>query len=319
MDFEYGPSLVANCLFIGNAGPSAGAAYVSRGATAVFANCTFDRNRATTNAGALVTISELPGYVTTSTVTNCILWKSSPAEIYAAADPDTILSVTYSDVLGGHAGEGNLNPPRNPRFVGGPSGYSTAFVYDTARYKTTLTHAGAGFQPNTLAGAILWTTHDSQDMPYFITANDAESITVWGDATQGGAVPSPVAYAIIDYHLADDSPCVDTGRDTSGTEFGEITGDLNGEPRGQDGAWDGPTGPPSPGDGSDYDMGAFETVPVFHPADIDRSGSVDAVDVQLVINQALRIATGMPCDIDRNGAVDAVDVQLVINAALGLR
>jgi hypothetical protein len=150
-------------------------------------------------------------------------------------------------------------------------------------------------------------------------ANDTESISVWGDATKGGTVSSPVAYAIINYHLAPDSPCIDAGRDASGIAFGSVTDDFDGEPRGQDGASDGPTGPPAPGDGSDYDMGAFEAEPGFHPADVDHSGDVDAVDVQLVINAALGIATGMPCDVDRSGEVNAVDVQFVINAALGIR
>ena len=52
------------------------------------------------------------------------------------------------------------------------------------------------------------------------------------------------------------------------------------------------------------------------PGDVDGSYEVDAVDVQLVINEALGIETGGDCDQDENGVVDAVDVQLVINAAL---
>jgi hypothetical protein len=51
-------------------------------------------------------------------------------------------------------------------------------------------------------------------------------------------------------------------------------------------------------------------------ADIDSSGVVDAVDVQLVINAALNLAIQGDADIDDNNEVDAVDVQLVINAAL---
>jgi len=58
-----------------------------------------------------------------------------------------------------------------------------------------------------------------------------------------------------------------------------------------------------------------------NPADINRDGNVNAVDVQLVINAAL----GLPinpfddnADVNNSGGVNAVDVQLVINAALGL-
>ena len=52
--------------------------------------------------------------------------------------------------------------------------------------------------------------------------------------------------------------------------------------------------------------------------DVNFSGNVDAIDVQMTINAALGLAGIYSCDINRNFAVDAIDVQLVINAALGL-
>jgi len=52
--------------------------------------------------------------------------------------------------------------------------------------------------------------------------------------------------------------------------------------------------------------------------DVNGDGVVNAVDVQLAINEALGISTGFGCDIDGNGFVNALDVQLVINAALGI-
>lgn len=53
-------------------------------------------------------------------------------------------------------------------------------------------------------------------------------------------------------------------------------------------------------------------------ADADGSGSVNAVDVQTVINAALgNSGQGVP-DINGDGSVNAVDVQLVINGALGI-
>lgn len=52
--------------------------------------------------------------------------------------------------------------------------------------------------------------------------------------------------------------------------------------------------------------------------DVNGNGEINAVDVQLVINEALGISTGYSGDIDANGLVNAVDVQLVINGALGL-
>ncbi|MBI5095677.1 MAG: SMP-30/gluconolactonase/LRE family protein [Candidatus Hydrogenedentes bacterium] len=55
------------------------------------------------------------------------------------------------------------------------------------------------------------------------------------------------------------------------------------------------------------------------PEDVDSSGLVDAVDVQLVINAALGLDIhGLNADVNGDSIVDAVDIQLVINAALGL-
>jgi len=126
-------------------------------------------------------------------------------------------------------------------------------------------------------------------MAYVICGNAGESIFVWGDATEGGAVVSPADFAVSPYRLAADSPCRDAGRNTSAAEYGGVTTDILGAPRGSDGRGDGPTGPPAPGDGSDYDMGAYEMPFSFNPADVNQSGKVDAVDVQLVINAALGI------------------------------
>ena len=53
-------------------------------------------------------------------------------------------------------------------------------------------------------------------------------------------------------------------------------------------------------------------------ADINGDSSVNAVDVQLTINEVLGIETGEDADINRDGSINAVDVQLVINAALGI-
>jgi len=54
------------------------------------------------------------------------------------------------------------------------------------------------------------------------------------------------------------------------------------------------------------------------PEDIDGNGTVDALDVQLVIRAALGLDDNPDADVDGSGAVDATDVQRVIRAALGL-
>jgi hypothetical protein len=58
----------------------------------------------------------------------------------------------------------------------------------------------------------------------------------------------------------------------------------------------------------------------FQAGDIDRSGGIDAVDVQTLVNAALGLSFSGQANLDFDfaGFVNAVDVQLVINAALGL-
>jgi 6-phosphogluconolactonase (cycloisomerase 2 family) len=60
------------------------------------------------------------------------------------------------------------------------------------------------------------------------------------------------------------------------------------------------------------------TEPSGEPTDINDDETIDAVDVQLVINAALGISISFDADVDDNDAVDAVDIQLVINAVLGV-
>jgi len=62
----------------------------------------------------------------------------------------------------------------------------------------------------------------------------------------------------------------------------------------------------------------FNTIGVIINGDVNGDGDVNALDVQLVINEALGIDTGYDCDLNGDGSVNALDVQLVINAALGI-
>jgi hypothetical protein len=55
-----------------------------------------------------------------------------------------------------------------------------------------------------------------------------------------------------------------------------------------------------------------------NPTDLNGDDTIDAVDVQLIINSALGLGGTSNGDVDNSGEIDAVDVQLVINAALGL-
>ena len=56
--------------------------------------------------------------------------------------------------------------------------------------------------------------------------------------------------------------------------------------------------------------------PSWDPIDVDKSGAVNAVDVQLVVNALLGLPIGYNADVDGSGRLDAVDLQLVILAVL---
>lgn len=57
-------------------------------------------------------------------------------------------------------------------------------------------------------------------------------------------------------------------------------------------------------------------VPAVHPYDVDGSGTLDAVDVQLVVNAALGRPVAVDADLNASGRVDAVDLQLIVQALL---
>jgi len=58
---------------------------------------------------------------------------------------------------------------------------------------------------------------------------------------------------------------------------------------------------------------------VLIAGDVDKSGDVDAVDVQLVINGALELPVAQLTDVDYDLQTNVADIQLVINAVLGIR
>lgn len=64
---------------------------------------------------------------------------------------------------------------------------------------------------------------------------------------------------------------------------------------------------------------SFEMETGNPPADVNDDGSLNATDVQLVINGALGLPIGSAnSDVNNDGSTTAVDVQLVINAVLGI-
>lgn len=94
-----------NCVFSRNAAREAGGGiFASLGhsaSSATLTNCTFSGNRVHQTEGDGGGFALLNG---SATLANCILWGDSPDEISGSS-----VTVTYSDIAGGWAGDGNIN------------------------------------------------------------------------------------------------------------------------------------------------------------------------------------------------------------------
>ena len=53
------------------------------------------------------------------------------------------------------------------------------------------------------------------------------------------------------------------------------------------------------------------------PCDVNADGSINVIDVQLGVNQALGVTPSCTADLNQDGHCDVIDVQRLVNAALG--
>ncbi len=155
-------------------------------------------------------------------------WKNGIESFYTGGDAiDSHVDGAVANV------PGNPNPEFMASIVGA---WTEAPTYDAVSNLTTLTSAGAGFTPGALVGRLI-NPDTSQTRQAFIVDNTGDAIRVPGDITMAsgrfGYVDNDAAFAILDYHLAGSSPCVDAGDGTSVPAT-----DLDGEPRIQHGVVD---------------------------------------------------------------------------------
>ena len=107
---------IVNCSFAGNDVSdiwTPGGAVSEGGAVygdAHLINCSFTLNQALYQGGALA------GMTPDATAVNCVVWGNSPDEV----DPASTPVITYSDVAGGYAGDGNMDV--DPQFVDAAAG-----------------------------------------------------------------------------------------------------------------------------------------------------------------------------------------------------
>lgn len=114
---------------------------------------------------------------------------------------------------------------------------------------------------------------------------------------------------------------LDTDADGDGMDdIDEVTGDpdSDGIPNFLDDDSDGDGEP----DGREARLGSdpYDAMSKPDPLDINGDGAINAIDVQLVINDVLNLAVPpfLTGDTNRDGAVNAADIQQTINAALGI-
>ncbi len=105
---------VTSCTFSGNSSYRGGGIYNSASSPPV-ASCTFSGNTASYRGGGMDNV-----YSSSPTVTNCVLWGDTAPdgpEIYNDGSSTSV--VTYSNVQGGYAGDGNINA--DPLFAAAPN------------------------------------------------------------------------------------------------------------------------------------------------------------------------------------------------------
>jgi len=101
-----GQPVFSNCLFLANAAHNGAVVFVEQLGEITFLNCTMTGNAASQNGGAIF------GQNSTTRATNCILWGDTPQEVYLE---NGSAEITYSDIQGVWAGEGNIHS--DPRFL----------------------------------------------------------------------------------------------------------------------------------------------------------------------------------------------------------
>ncbi|MDA0990258.1 MAG: right-handed parallel beta-helix repeat-containing protein, partial [Verrucomicrobia bacterium] len=222
---------VTRCIFTGNSAPGSigGGAHLGAADTALrstFVNCLVAGNQSGyTDGGPQGGGLDLRG--TNVTIQNCTLAYNEPYGLttkdnVASARNTIIWSNTTSELLilnntldprfsnideTGYSGV-NGNIRQDPEWVGAPSGaWTLAGVYDPLTGLTVLTDAGAGWLPGEHQGRVL-NPNTVNPLQYMVCTNGPTTITVWGDASDGGLLKP---YQIYDYQLSGTSPSIDAG------------------------------------------------------------------------------------------------------------
>ncbi len=225
---ENSSPIICNCIICGNSARYGGGLNCRSRSSPKITNCTICDNWSGDEAHSDNLAYGGGGGIycdfSTLSLTNCVIWRNFPQAIVARR---SYLEVTCSDIQGGWKGEENIDA--DPLFVmDGPDKitgtWTGALSYDPNTNRTTLSYTNGSFMPGQLVGRLIAfrAKNARQDL---ITANTATSIEVVGDVSE--YVTPGDSYSLLDYHLQNDSPCIEAGtaKDASKT-------DIEGKPRG---------------------------------------------------------------------------------------
>lgn len=234
-----GSAVVSNNLFSGNDAVGGGAISYSGYTTITIEGNTFTANSAT-NGGALLTAA----YASSSI--NANVFDSNTATTGGAIYASSYSSPTISNAL-------IVN-----NYAGSGAGiYIPGYAYVNLVNSTVVDNDGVGvgvaqYSGATVSSTIAWGNSGGNiSQPYYDPPMVVYSIVGGGYAGTGNQDIDPMFADAIngDYHLSGSSTGIDTGANTG------VTSDLDGNTRPLDGD---DVGAGSTGDGSDYDIGAYE-------------------------------------------------------------
>lgn len=278
---------VKDCTFSGHSSVYGGGMYNNQGCSPMVIHCTFKENWAEAGGGMCNRNDSSP------TVTNCTFrdntttgWGGGMSNAYSSSPALTSCTFSNNHSLFGGAVDNysycNLelsncilwyNTANNGLQVAGAEGSTVYVSYSNLEGGREAIHVDR-------STTIQWDWGNIDTDPLFVDA-------------AGGVL-----------RLRPNSPCIDAGDNISIP--GDITTDLNGLPRFIDDLCEADTGN---GSAPIVDMGAYE----FLPADIDRSGAVDLVDLaRLALHWAETVCgrcdyTNLNCE----GAVDFKDLAIL--------
>lgn len=237
---------VSNCTFSSNVSTGDGGAVLISGGDCLFNQCRFSNNRSDSYGGGFA-----------GSGGSLLLWacefRNNEAQYGAAVSVSsaTLFHITNS-VL-----DANQSVSEGAALISNSSSpivSNCTFARNTSVSRgSVVTVFGAGAA--TIANCILW----NDDTTEIYGAFGTELAVTYSDIQDGftgdenlNEAPLFIDMAAGNLRLDEASPCIDAGRDTSGTDYGLVTTDIDGNSRGL------PT--VKAGDGSGYDMGAYEFV-----------------------------------------------------------